>query len=58
MHILGKHQYGKERRETFKLCSRQHDILCRSDYAELTLSIFASQIKLEYYCEDKSVSIE
>ena len=31
--ILGTHHCGKERHKAFKFWSKEHDILCRSDYA-------------------------
>ena len=34
------------------------DVLCRRDYAERVVAIFANQIKSEYYGRNISVSIE
>ena len=58
MRILGTQQRGKERREAFKHRSKYHEILCRSDYAGIIVSIFAQQIKSKYYDGNRSASIE
>ena len=38
------HHCVNTRRETFKRCSDFQDVLCRSDYAEHVITIFAHQI--------------
>ena len=58
MHIIGTHHCGKECHEEFKLRSKQHDVLCRSDYEERIVSSFSHQIQSEYYGGNRSVSIE
>ena len=56
--ILGTHHCDKELCESFKLRSKQHDILWQHDYAYRIVSSFDRQIKSEYYSENRSVSIE
>ena len=56
--IIGTHNCGKECHEEFKLRSKQHDVLCRSDYEDHIVSIFAHQIKSESCGGNRSVSIE
>ena len=47
--MIGTHQCIKKHRETSKRRSDFQDVLCRFDYAERVVSIFAHQIKYEYY---------
>ena len=42
----------------FKLRESFQDVLCRRDYAERLVAIFAQQIQSEYYGANRSVSIE
>ena len=56
--ILGMHHCGNMRREAFKRRSDLQDVLCRRDYAECVVAIFAQQIQSEYYDGNRSVSIE
>ena len=58
MHILGKHQCGKELYKAFKRRIKQHDVLCRSDYEDHIVSIFAHQMKSESCGGNRSISIE
>ena len=58
VHILGTHNCGKERFESFKRRIKQHGLLCWRDYSERILSRFAHQIQSEYYCGNCSVYIE
>ena len=57
VHILGTQHCGKEFRESFKQRIKYHDILFRSDYAQIIVSSFAQQIQYEYYGGNRSVSI-
>ena len=56
--ILGMNHCGKARREAFKGRRNQHDVLCRSYYAEQMVFNFAHQIQSEYYSGNWSISIE
>ena len=58
MQRFGTDNRGKENCEEFKLQGKQHDVLCRSDYADTIVSSFSHQIKSEYYGGNRSVSIE
>ena len=44
---MGTKNCGKERRETFKHIIKYHDILCRHDYTEIIVSIFAQKAQSE-----------
>ena len=56
--ILGTNHCGELLRTAFKLCESFQDVLCRRDYAERLVAIFANQIQSEYYGGNRSVSIE
>ena len=56
--ILGTHHCGKERCEAFKCRRKQHDVVCRNNYAERIVSSSAHQIQSEYYVSNRYVSIE
>ena len=56
--ILVMHHCGNFCREAFKRRSDLQDVLCRRDYAECVVAIFAHQIQYEYYDGNRSVSIE
>ena len=43
--ILGINHCGESRRTAFKLCKSFQDLLCRRDYAERVVAIFANQIQ-------------
>ena len=55
--IIGTTDCGIERCEAFKLQIKQHDVLCRRDYAERIISILAHTIQFDYYSDNQSVSI-
>ena len=57
VHIFGTHHCGKECHESFKRCRKQHGVLWWSDYKDRIVSIFAHQIKSEYYGGNCYVSI-
>ena len=52
------HHCGNRCREAFKRRSALQDVLCRRDYAECVVAIFAHQIQYEYYDGNSSASIE
>ena len=56
--ILVKNHCDEMRRTAFKLCELFQDIICRRDYADRVVTIFANQIQSEYYCGNISVYIE
>ena len=56
--IIGMHHCGNTRREAFKSRSYFQYLLCRRDYAEHVVAIFAHQIKSKYYGGNRYVSIE
>ena len=56
--ILGTNHCGEMRRTALKRRELFQDVLCRRDYAERVVAIFANQIKSEYYGGNRSVSIE
>ena len=43
--ILGTNHCGEFRRTAFKRCELFQDVLCRRDYAERVVAIFANQIQ-------------
>ena len=56
--ILGTNHCGDSRQTAFKRRESIHDVSCRHDYAKRFVASFANQIKSEYYCGNRSVSIE
>ena len=56
--ILSTNHCGEMRRTAFKRRELFQDVLYRHEYAERLVSIFAHQIKSEYYGGKISVSIE
>ena len=55
---MGTQHCYKERHVDFKSRRKFYEILCRSDYSEITVSSFAQKIQSEYYSGNMSVSIE
>ena len=45
--ILGKYHCGSIQHTAFKRCELCQDVLCRRDYAERVVEIFAHQIESE-----------
>ena len=56
--ILVMNHCGESRQTAFKRREYFQDLLCRRDYAERVVAIFAHQIQSEYYCGNIYVSIE
>ena len=56
--ILATNHCGEMRRTSFKRRELFQDVLCRRDYAERVVAIFANQIQSEHYGGNRSVSIE
>ena len=56
--ILGTNHCGEIRRTAFKRRELFKYVLCRRDYAERVVVNFSNQIQSEYYCGNRSVSIE
>ena len=56
--ILGMNNCGDSRQTAFKRRESFHDVLCCRYSAERIVAIFAHQIQSEYYCGNRSVSIE
>ena len=55
--IIGTHNCGKPRRDSFKFCAKFQYVSCRRDYAERVLARFSNQIQSKYYGKNISVSI-
>ena len=56
--MLGYHHCGKEFCEAFKCRGELHDVLCQSDYEEMTVSSFIHQTQSKQYGRYRCVSIE
>ena len=56
--ILGTNHCDEMWRTAFKRRELFQDVICRRDYAERVVAIFANQIQSEYYGGNRSVSIE
>ena len=56
--ILGTNHCGEMRRKDFKRRELFRDVLCRCDYSDRVVAIFAHQIQSEYYGGNRSFSIE
>ena len=56
--ILGTNHCGELRCTSFKQRKIFQDVLCRRDYTDRVVAIFANQIQSEYYSGNRSVSIE
>ena len=56
--ILGKNYCGGMQHTALKRRELFQDVLCRHDYNERLVTIFANKIQSEYYGGNRSVSIE
>ena len=56
--IIGTNNCGNTRRESFKRCRSNQDVLCCCDYAEKLVDSFAQQIQSESYGGNQYVSNE
>ena len=57
VHIIGTNHCGEMQRTSFKRRELFQDVLCRREYTERLVAIFAHQIQSEYYGGNRSVSI-
>ena len=56
--ITGNNNCGKTRRELFKRCSANQDVLYHCDYSERVVDDLAHKIQSEYYGGNRSVYIK